>query len=282
MADLRFSVLTKPWKKQSLEELGAIVKGMGFDAVEYPLRDGFQVEPGEGATGIVRLARALEKEGVAVASLAAGIDVHTADGKGDVVGVNEAVFEGCGEAGIPVIRICQSFNKELGFYENMDALRRKYGRIVPFCDKYHVCLGVQMHYGPADIANSYDTYILLKDYDPKHIAAVWDAGHSGLAGEPPNYALDCLWGKLCMVNFKAAYWYRSNPKAGPDEEARWEVNWVQGREGMGSWAGAVEYLKKRGYKGTVCLPAEYSDESHLEAWAKEDLSYIKSLFGVSK
>jgi sugar phosphate isomerase/epimerase len=282
MPNLRFSVFTKPWKKQSLEELGTIVKGMGFDAVEYPLRDGYQVQPSEGVKGIVRLAKTLEKEGVAVASLAAGIDVHTADGKGDVVGVNEAVFEGCGEAGIPVIRICQSFNKELGFYENMDALRRKYDRIVPFCDKYHVALGVQMHYGSADIANSYDTYILLKDYDPRHIAAVWDAGHSGLAGEPPRYALDCLWDKLCMVNFKAAHWFRSNPDASASEEARWDVRWVQGREGMGSWAGAVEYLKNRGYKGTVCLPAEYSDESHLEAWAKDDLSYIKSLFGVNK
>ncbi|MDR2617355.1 MAG: TIM barrel protein [Treponema sp.] len=273
-----FSVFTKPWKTQSLNELGVLVRNMGFDAVEYPLREGFQVQPSEGAKGILRLANTLERHGVLVTSLAAGIDVHTADGKGEVIGVNEEVFSGCGEGGIPVIRICQSFNRNLGFHENMDALRRKYDRILPFCMKYQVTLGVQMHYGDADITGSYDSYILLKDYDPRYIAAVWDAGHSGLAGENPRYTLDCLWDHLCMVNFKAARWFRENPAAQTDE-AKWGAEWVTSREGMGSWAAAVEYLKSRGYSGTVCLPAEYSEEPQVEKYAREDLKYINGLFG---
>jgi hypothetical protein len=121
----------------------------------------------------------------------------------------------------------------------------------------------------------------LKDYDPKYIAAVWDAGHSGLAGESPSYALDCLWDHLCMVNFKAAHWYRVNPDS-PGEEARWGARWgarwVTGRNGMGSWKEAVGWLKKRGYRGTVCLPAEYSDEAKVEAYTREDIGYIKGLF----
>jgi sugar phosphate isomerase/epimerase len=274
----RFSVFTKPWKSQSLNELGVLVKNMGFDALEYPLREGFQVQPSEGARGILRLVKSLEKHGVLVTSLAAGIDVHTSDGKGEVAGVNEEVFAGCGEAGIPVIRICQSFNRGLGFHENMDALRRKYDRILPFCRKYQVTLGIQMHYGSADITGSYDSYILLKEYDPRYIAAVWDAGHSGLAGENPRYALDCLWSHLCMVNFKAARWFRENPAA-PGDEAPWGAEWVTAREGMGSWAAAAAYLKSRGYSGTVCLPAEYSDESQVERYVREDLGYIKSLLG---
>ncbi|MDR0668706.1 MAG: sugar phosphate isomerase/epimerase [Treponema sp.] len=260
----QFSVFTKPWKTQSLEELGALVRDMGFDAVEYPLRDGYQVQPAEGVKGIVRLAGTLKKAGVAVTSLAAGTD--------------EAVFEGCGEAGIPVIRICQGFNRGLGFRENMDALRRKYDAVLPYCQKYKVTLGIQMHYGMADITCSYDTFILLQDYDPAYIAAVWDAGHSGLAGENPRYALDCLWDRLCMVNFKAAYWFRSNPAALAGE-AQWDANWVTGPNGMSSWKIAVDYLKQRGYTGTVCLPAEYSDESNVEKYAREDRAYIKGLFG---
>ncbi|MCL2320092.1 MAG: sugar phosphate isomerase/epimerase [Treponema sp.] len=260
-----FSVFTKPWKKESLDELGDLVRSMGFDAVEYPLRDGFQVQPAEGTQGIVKLAKTLEKHGVKVASLAAGID-------------NETAFAGCGEAGIPIIRICQSFNRDLGFHENMDALRRKYDGVLPFCRKYGVTLGVQMHHGSADITCSWDSYLLLKDYDPKYVAAVWDAGHSGLAGESPRYGLDCLWDHLCMVNFKAAYWFRKNPEALAND-AQWGVHWVSGRNGMSSWKEAVDYLKKRGYKGTVCLPAEYSDEPNVEKYAREDLKYIKGLFG---
>jgi sugar phosphate isomerase/epimerase len=275
---VKFSVFTKPWKKESLDELGELVRNMGFDAVEYPLRDGFQVQPADGRAGIVKLAKTLEKHNVAVASLAAGIDVHTTDGKGEVAGVNEMVFAGCGEAGIPIIRICQSFNRNLGFHENIDALKRKYDAVLPFCQKYGVTLGIQMHYGAADITCSWDSYILLKDYDPKYIAAVWDAGHAGLAGESPRYGLDCLWDQLCMVNFKAAYWFRKNP-ADLSEGAQWAALWVGGRNGMGSWKEAVEYLKKRGYKGTVCLPAEYSDEPNVEKYTREDVQYIKGLFG---
>lgn len=273
-----FSVFTKPWKNETLDELGVLVKNTGFDAIEYPLREGFQITPDDGTEGIIKLVKTMEKHGLTVASIAAGIDVQTTDGKGNVVGVNEMVFAGCGEAGIPIIRICQSFNKELGFFENIDALRRKYDSILPYCRKYNVTLGIQMHYGFADITCSWDTYILLRDYDPKYIAAVWDAGHSGLAGESPSYSLDCLWDHLCMVNFKAAHWYRTNPEEF-SAEAKWEARWVRGREGMCNWKDAVEYLKKRGYKGTICLPAEYSDETNVEDYTKQDIQYLKGLFG---
>ena len=282
---VKISVFTKPWKSAGLDELGELIRDMGFEAVEFPLRDGFQAEPAEGRAGIVRLARTLEKHGVSVTSLAAGIDVRVSDGKGEVAGVNETVFAGCGEAGIPVIRICQSLNRDLGFHENIDALKRKYDAVLPFCRKHGVTLGVQMHYGSADISCSWDSYILLKEYDPKYIAAVWDAGHSGLAGESPRYSLDCLWDHLCMVNFKAAHWYRKNPEDGRSpaeataEEAEWDVLWVSGRNGMCGWREAAGYLKSRGYAGTVCLPAEYSDEANAEKLVREDLKYLRGLFG---
>ena len=265
MSTNSYAIFTKPWKTQSLDELGALVAGLGFDAVEYPLRNGYQVQPGDGVEGIKKLSNALAKNSVKVVSLAAGID-------------SETVFAGCGEAGIPIIRICEKFNRDLGFHENMDDLRRKYDKVLPYCRKYGVTVGIQMHFGSADITGSWDTYILLKDYDPKCIAAVWDAGHAGLAGESPRYGLDCLWNHLCMVNFKAAYWFRKNP-ASLAEEAQWGTNWVTGRNGMGSWKEAVDYLKKRGYKGTVCLPAEYSDEPNVEIYAREDIKYLKGLFG---
>ena len=275
---MKFSVFTKPWKTQSLDELGELVHNMGFNAVEYPLRDGFQVQPSDGAKGILNLRKTLAKFDVAVTSIASGIDVRVIDGKGEVIGATEGLFAACGEAQVPIVRICQSLNGSLGFHENMDALRKQYDALVPYCEKYGVTLGVQMHCGWADINNSYDSYILLKDYNPKAIAAVWDAGHAGLAGESPRYGLDCLWDNLCMVNFKAAYW-QSREKL-VNGEKRWDAVWVPGREGMGSWSEAVNYLKSRNYSGTVCLPAEYSDESQIEKDAAEDLKYIKELFGV--
>ena len=123
---------------------------------------------------------------------------------------------------------------------------------------------------------SAELYILVKDYDSRYIAAVWDSGHSGLAGTEPELAIDTIWDNLCMINFKAAYYNRSN---GPEAvEAEWKDYWTIGPQGAGSWIRAVDYLKKRGYKGIICLPAEYSDEKNVDKYTFDDLRYIKKLF----
>ncbi|MCL2099424.1 MAG: sugar phosphate isomerase/epimerase [Oscillospiraceae bacterium] len=274
MSKNKFIVFTKPWRTISLEELGALVKNMGFDGVEYPLRDGYQVQPSDGAAGVKKLVSVLGGCGVTVDSIAGGIDVKfSADNK--VTGVNEQLFAGCGEAGVKIIRICQGLDKNIGFFENIDQIKRSYDAVVPYCEKYNVTIGVQMHCS-SSISSSAETYILLKDYNPKHIAAVWDSGHNGLTGVEPCFALDTVWDMLCMVNFKAAYW---KLRHGPEQaEARWDAYWTLGPHACGSWREAVNHLKKRGYNGIVCMPAEYSDEANVDRYTKSDMAYLKELF----
>lgn len=273
---LKFSVFTKPWKEISLEALADKVAEMGFDAVEYPLRDGFQVQPADGIAGMKRLRQVFSSRGLEIASIAGGIDVRYVEGSNEVIGVDEGLFAGCQEAGCKIIRICQNMDGALGFHKNIERIRREYDALLPLCEKYDVKLGVQMHCGES-ISNSAETYILLKDYDPRYIAAVWDSGHSGLAGNDPRIALDMIWDQLCMVNFKAAYRCRAN---GPEtEKAAWTEHWTTAEHACGSWKTAVDYLKSRGYEGIVCMPAEYSDEPNVELYTRKDLSYLKGLFG---
>lgn len=274
---IRYSVFTKPWKNISLEQLAVLVRQMGFDAVEYPLRDGYQVQPGDGIKGIRRLVDVFQQESIAVTSIAGGIDVRDAWGGNAVTGVNEKLFAGCGEAGVKIIRICQGLDPGLSFRENLDQIKKTYDGLLPLCEKYQVTLGVQMHCG-LNIANSAETLLLLENYDPRLIAAVWDSGHSGLAGADPAMALDMIWDKLCMVNFKAAYYQRTN---GPEAaEASWSAYWTTGRHACGSWSTAVRWLKKHDYRGVVCLPAEYSDEAPVEAYVREDLAALRALFAA--
>lgn len=273
--EIKFSVFTKPWKNISLEKLADLVGEMGFDAVEYPFREGYQIQPSDGAKGILELCRVFRTHGIDVTSIAGGVDVRVIEGTSQVVGINDDLFAACSDAGIRIIRICQGLEKNLGFQKNIENIQRKYTVIQRLCEKYGITLGVQMHNG-LNISNAAETYILLKDFDPRHIAAVWDSGHSGLAGNEPEIALDMLWHHLCMVNFKAAYYHRLN---GPEAaEAEWSAYWTTGRHACGSWKRAVDYLKLRDYQGVICLPAEYSDESHVEEYTREDLQYIKQLF----
>lgn len=41
---MKYSVFTKPWKNLTVEELCEKVSGWGFDGIEFPLREGYQVE----------------------------------------------------------------------------------------------------------------------------------------------------------------------------------------------------------------------------------------------
>jgi len=285
MSKNKYIVFTKPWKTCSLEELGALVSDMGFDGVEYPLRDGFQVQPSDSAKGIKHLTSVLGTFGVSVDSIAGGLDVkysYSSDNFGNkAVGLNnEDLFAGCGENGVKIIRICQNLDRNLSFFENLDQIKRMYDAAVPYCEKYGVTVGVQMHcsasYG-ASISSAAETYILLKDYNPKHIAAVWDAGHNGLAGTEPRFAIDNVWDMMCMVNFKAAYW-KLKSQSNQYGEAQWDAYWTTAKNALGSWGEAVSHLKQRGYSGIVCTPAEYSDGENVDAYTREDLAYLKSLF----
>jgi sugar phosphate isomerase/epimerase len=111
-------------------------------------------------------------------------------------------------------------------------------------------------------------------FDRKHIAAVWDVAHCALTGEGPELAADIVWDRLCLVNFKNAFWLRRN---GPEaEHAEWQHYWTTGRQGLAPWHRAAKALKGRGYRGAICLTAEYSDEAAVDR--DGDIVYAKALF----
>ena len=70
----KYSIFTKPFKNISAEELGAKVSELGFDAIEFPLREGFQVEPARAESDLPKLADTLKGYGVEIASVASSTD----------------------------------------------------------------------------------------------------------------------------------------------------------------------------------------------------------------
>jgi len=258
-----FSVFSKPWKTQSMEELAELVRSLGFGGVEFPARDGYQVEPKDAEEGLPRLANVFGQYGLKVCSVAGE--------------TTERVFSGCAAAGVPLIRTMYGHDLSRNYLDTEAEMRRDIERYLPLCEKYGVKVGIQHHFGPG-LNNNMELLHLLEPYDAKLVGGVWDAAHSGLAGEEPEQALDIIWDHLALVNFKNGYYYRVNgPESGP---ARFERYFTTGVHGMCSWERAIIHLKKRGYEGNVCLPAEYTDESKVQEYAGRDIRYIKALFDV--
>jgi len=256
-----FSIFTKPWK-MGLDRLGEFVAGLGFDGIELPVRDGYPVEPAQ-VEKLPQATRQLARQGVRVFSIAGPSDERT--------------LAACAEAGIPIIRVMVPIDAE-GYLATETRMRREYDRLLPLLEQYGVKLGIQNHSGRY-IANANGLRHLIEGYDPRRIGAVWDAAHNALNGEEPELALEILWSHLCMVNLKNATWVRkSAPEGTHVSEAGWEPYWTGGRQGLASWPRVAAELTRRGYRGVICLTAEYSDPAIVDRQIAEDLAYARSLF----
>lgn len=257
---IAFSVFTKPWRTP-LPALGAFVAGLGFDGVELPVRPGYQVEPGSVARDLPKAARTLEAEGVKIASVAGPTD--------------EPTIAACAEAGIPLIRVCIDIPAGVAYLDHEAAVRREYDRLVPLLEKHGVAIGVQNHNGRY-VANAMNLRHLIEGFAPAQVGAVLDPAHCALNGEIPELALDIVWSHLRMVNLKNAYWRRTN---GPEAEvAQHRVWWTSGGQGLCPWPKVAEELRRREYRGTVCLSAEYSAEDQVDRLIAQDIVFAKSLF----
>jgi len=255
-----FTVFTKPWK-MPLPELAGFVHDLGFDGIELPVREGYQVEPENVAAGLPEAAKILADHGMQIASVAGPAD--------------EMTIAACAEAGVPVLRICVTMNDDDGYMPTEARRQRECDKLVPLLEKHGVTLGIQNHCGRF-VANAMCIRHLIEKYDPRHIAAVWDPAHCALDGEHPKLAIDILWSHLCMVNLKNAIWRRST---GPEAEVvEWRSYWTSGREGLCHWPTVAAELKKRSYSGPVCLTAEYSDHDSVDRLIAEDLAFAKALF----
>jgi sugar phosphate isomerase/epimerase len=258
---ISYTVFTKPWKNKSLPELAKFVSDLGFDGVELPVRPGYQVQPENVTKGLPEAARIFADHGVRIGTLAGPTD--------------EVTIAACAEAGVPIIRVCESIDMKLGYMATEQKLRSGYDALLPLLKKHGVAIGVQNHCDFC-VNNSMGILHLIEGYDPRQICAVLDQAHNGLNGEPPELAIDIVWSHLRVVNLKSACWVRTN---GPEaEEAEWKTHWTSGRHGLAYWTRTIRELKKRSFSGDICLTAEYSDESRVDALIAEDINYSKQLF----
>ncbi|BFT72941.1 sugar phosphate isomerase/epimerase family protein [Paenibacillus sp. P36] len=255
-----FSLFVKHWKDQSAPELASFVSRIGFDGIELPIRDGFQVEPETARKTLPQFAKQLNEQGVNLYSVAASTD--------------ESIFAACSEAGVPLIRIMVNIDQD-GYKATEERTKRKLEVLVPLCEKYGVKVGIQQHYGNY-IIDSNGIMQLMSPINPEHIGVVWDAAHDAFAGQQPEYGLDIVWSHLAMVNLKNGFFQRSN---GPEAEtAEWKRHFTTGRHGMAHWPRIASYVKERNYAGIICLTAEYTDLANKDRYITEDLAYAKSLF----
>jgi sugar phosphate isomerase/epimerase len=266
---IELGVFTKPWT-DDIERVAERMVKLGVNAIELPIRPGYQVTPENVATALPKAVRALESYGLTICSAAAPLD--------------DVIVSACGDNGVTLIRTMVSVDLEKARYAATIAQHRaRWDALIPLLDKTGVRIGVQNHSGNA-VGSAIGLYHVMERYDPRHVCAILDMAHCGVAGEPVELSVDLLWERMPgLVNFKNAYRERVN---GPeDSEAVFRTHWTTGRHGAYSWSGLVAELRRRDFKGTFVLPAEYFDPSgepqrmgdDVLPYLETDVEYLRSL-----
>lgn len=257
------AIFTKPWKALSLPELAQHIKSLGFDLIELPVRPGFQVEPDNIERDLPAAVKLLGEHGLRVLNVTADMPLN-----------DERLYSACAEAGIGMNRV-MFWQRELDYWAAEADARRQLDAALPFCEQYDFQIGIQNHSGRFVPVNEMGMYNLVKDYDRRYVAAVWDPAHNALEGMNSDSALDVLAPHLCVVNLKNAYWRRvSGPEA---EVATWKIYWTSGAQGRASWSKVIAKLKAIDYRGPICFSAEYSDEERVDELIVQDLAFARGL-----
>ena len=261
------AIFTKPWQRLPLPELAAHIQSLGFDLIELPVRPGFQVEPDDIERDLPAAVKLLREHGIRVLNITASLPLD-----------DERLYSACAAAGIAMNRVM--FRQGDSEYWAAEAqARRQLDNALPFCERYEVQIGIQNHSGRFVPVNEMGAYHLLKDYDPRYAAAVWDPAHNALEGMDSDAALDILAPYLCVVNLKNAYWRRvTGPEAAA---AEWKIYWTSGAQGRASWSRVIAKLKALDYQGPICFSAEYSDEERVDELITQDLAYARGLLAAA-
>ncbi|WP_420110604.1 sugar phosphate isomerase/epimerase family protein [Pseudactinotalea sp.] len=233
-----WSVFGKPWAGTAPGQLGGWLADRGFQGIEVPVRDGAFVTPERARAALPPYVAALQAHGVRVISVASDLD--------------ESVFAACAEAGVEVIRVMAPV-RDHDYRGSVALIHRQLSEALPLCERHGVRIGVQPHHG-AYVTSTLGVLQLIDDLPAEHVTIVWDAAHDALAGDDPVTTLELAWPRLEIVNLKNAH-YRA--VEGP-EGTSWKPWFGTAHDGMADWGAALRHLAARGWRGPVCLSAQYS------------------------
>ena len=263
------SLFIKPFLNCTDGELIETLKELGISRIEYPIRDGLKITPDNCEEEFPKIYRNLKENGIEVISVA-----------GPVGAFKESIFKCMKSCGITCMRVMLPMLSDTDYIKAEQRYIKELSEGIEFCKKYHAKIVIQPHNGRF-LSNVYELRSLIEKLDPKYVRAVWDLGHSALTNEVPEKAVDIIFDYIDVVNLKSAYFKRIET----DDGIKYWAFYTTGDECPCDWERAVNLLKERGYKGSFCTHAEYSDSTEwgclegeeAKRLLKKDLEYMQNL-----
>lgn len=256
------------------EEIAGILKGLGFDGVDLPVRPGDPLDHENGPKELPRWKKIFEDHGLKLERLVTQLK--------EAGPVEERLLECCRELGIRKIRIADySLNRVPDYRVVYDEARRGLKALEGILSKHGVAGGIQNHSGTRVGVNISSLMRVMEHCDPAWVGIQYDPGHNTVAGEPPRCALKLMGPHCHSVNFKSPRQINyMDPSTG---KLSYRPMWGPLRDGMLDVPFVLEELQNEGYTDPISLHAEYGGyffhvTSDIEATKKivaQDIAYVR-------
>jgi sugar phosphate isomerase/epimerase len=266
-------MFTKLFKGRSLDAVAADLAALEFDGVDLLIRPGHQLEPAA-PDAIGPAVRLLAAAGLAVPM--ATTDVVDPDDS-----VSARVLGACADSGIRLVR--------LGYFRSdpatpyaaaFDAARRALDGLTRLAARSGVTLALQLH-GRTIHASGAQAAALLRDHDPRHLAAYPDPGNQATQDgrEDWRFTFEILRPWLACVGVKNGGWFPAGRnQAG---QRQWRAEWLGIADGMVPWDDILPHLRQQGFAGVLSLHSHYEGMPLAQALdqTRADLAFVRRFCG---
>ncbi len=218
----------------------------GADAVDLSLRKGGHIEPARVAEDLPPLLKKFQARKLQ-------LTIATTD----IIDANspfaEKVLQTLAASGVRHYRWGGfKFDPLAPVIDQIEMLKPRVKKLAELNEKYGVCAVYHTHSGFNQIgAAIWDLQLLLKDFDPRHVAVNYDIGHATVEGGFGGWieSLNVTGRYLRGVALKDVVWQK-----GP---TGWKAQWCPIGEGMVRFDQFIKTLKRVNFEGPLQVHFEY-------------------------
>ena len=274
-----FSKMFQPPVVETPEKLCELMKGAGYDGIQWTVRKGGHVEPADAAANLPRLVKIAESFGLKSRSICTDITADAAGKPGLTPGA-ETVLKVAADCGVEMFRPAYFFYdaKTETFSQSLDRIRGGFAALARLAARTGVKATYQNHssWGPSVFGGLvWDVYECIRDLDPANVGLEYDPMHAFFETNLSwSHGLELVAPWITSVDLKDFH-YQSDPK----NPKKMKKQMVAAGEGVVPWAETKKLLDANGVKPLYILHFEYDfDKTDLKKTVATELAGFKRVF----
>jgi sugar phosphate isomerase/epimerase len=271
---------SKHFQWLSVKDAAALVKELGYDALDLTVRPGGHIEPAQVADALPKAVEEIRAAGLTAPMFTSGIvDVRTPHA--------EAVIRTASKLGITRYRWGGfRYDAARPIPAQIDDYRAVAKELAALNKQYGVCAMYHTHSGPGQFgASMWDIWSVLRGLDNDAVSVNLDIAHAtiegGLGGWINTTRLIAPMARGIAV--KDFHWAKN-------AQGKWDVRWCPMGDGMVKAVQFLKMMKAAGFTGPVQLHMEYDElggadqgkrtmtisREEFVRWAKRDVERFRA------